>query len=158
MCPTLLNLQLYYLESTISCHSIREQIAQSSYLIAYQNNELTPNSGNIERKVTQQLYSSAGLVQIRSYNKYRQKITINIPCYRQVEGLLLASKRLKIIIVVYNQIDAVAAFIKTNVYNNRIQSQSLCSNPKFLQVSSCLRKSAEEKSDTAARQASSANL
>jgi hypothetical protein len=96
-----------------------ERIAQSSYLIAYWDNESTPNPSNIERKVTQQLCSSADLVQIRSCNRNRRKPTINMPCCSWVEGLLPASERLEKIIAPHNWIDAAAAFVKTNACNNR---------------------------------------
>ena len=48
------------LEST-TCLSIEKRIAQSSYLFTYWDNESTPNPIDIERKVTEQLCSSAGL-------------------------------------------------------------------------------------------------
>jgi len=60
MCPISPYLLLRYSESTI-CQSIEKRIAQSSYLITYWDDESTPNPIDIERKVTEQLCSSAGL-------------------------------------------------------------------------------------------------
>jgi hypothetical protein len=96
-----------------------ERIAQSSYLIAYWDNEPPPNPSNMERKVTQQLCSSANLVEIRSCNKDKRKLTMNMPCRSWVEGLLPASERLETIIALHSWIDAAAAFAKTNACNNR---------------------------------------
>jgi hypothetical protein len=157
MCPILLCLPLCYLEGTISCQSMEERIAQSSHLITYWDDESTPNPINIERKVTQQLCSSAGLVQIRFYNEGRRKLAINMPCRSCVEVLRPASERLETIIAPHNWIDAATAFAKTNVRNIRTYSWSLRSNPRFLWASSCLCESAEDKSDAAARRASSAD-
>jgi hypothetical protein len=164
MCLILPCLSLRYSENTISCQSMRERIAQSSHLITYWDDESTPNPINIERKVTQQLCSSAGLVQITFCNKGRRKLTTNMPCRSCVEVLLPASERLETIIAPHNWIDAATAFAKTNVRNIRTYSwslrtysRSLRSNSKFLWVSSCLRESAEDKSDAAARRASSAD-
>jgi hypothetical protein len=134
-----------------------ERIAQSFHLIIYWDDELTPNPINMERKVTQQLCGSADLVQIRFCNEGRRKLTINMPCRSCVKVLLPASGRLETIIAPHNWIDAAAAFAKTNVRNIRTYSLSLCSNPKFLWVSSGLRESAEDKSDAPASRASSAN-
>ena len=53
MCPILPCLPLCYLESTISCQSVEEQIAQSSYPITYWDDKSTLNPINVERKVTQ---------------------------------------------------------------------------------------------------------
>jgi hypothetical protein len=157
MCPTLLSLSLCYLEITISRQSIGERIAQSSYPITYWDDESTPNPINVERKVTQQLCSSAGLVQIRFCNEGRRKLAINMPCRSCVEVLRPASKRLETIIAPHNWIDAAVAFAKTNVRNIRAYSPSLRSNPRFLWAFSCLCESAEDKSDAAARRASSAD-
>jgi hypothetical protein len=155
--PILPGLPLCYSDSTISCQSMGERIAQCSHLITYWVDESAPNPINIERKVTQQLCSSAGLVQIRFRNEGRRKLTINMPCRSCVEVLLPASERLETIIALHNWIDAAATFVKTNVCNIRTYSSSLRSIPKFLWVSSCLRESAEDKSDAAARRASSAD-
>jgi hypothetical protein len=157
MCPTLLSLPLCYLEITISRQSMGGRIAQSSHLITYWDDESTPNPINIERKVTQQLCSSAGLVQIRFCNKGRQKLVINMPCRSCAKVLLPASERLETTIAPHNWIDAAVAFAKTKVRNIRTYSPSLCSNPRFLWASSCLCESAEDKSDAAARRASSAD-
>jgi hypothetical protein len=157
MCPTLISLPLCYSEITISRQSMGERIAQPSYLITYWDDQSTPNPINIERKVTQQLCSSAGLIQIRFCNEGRWKLAINMPCRSCVEVLRPASERLETIIAPHNWMDAAAAFAKTNVLNIRTYSSSLRSNPKFLWVSSCLRESAEDKSDAAARRASSAD-
>jgi hypothetical protein len=157
MCPTLPNVPLCYLESTTSCHSMGERIAQSSYLITYWDDESTPNPINIKRKVTQQLCSSAGLVQIRSCNEDRRKLTINMPCRSWVEVLLPASKRLETMIALHNWIDAAAALAKTKVCNNRTYSSSLRSNPEFSWAFTCSRESTAHRSDAAARRASSAD-
>jgi hypothetical protein len=157
MCPILPCLPMCYLENTIFCQSMGERIAQSSHSITYWDEESTPNPIDIERKVTQQLCNSAGLVQIRFCNEGRRKLPINMPRRSCVEVLLPASKRLETIIAPYNRIDAAAAFAKTNIRNIRTYSSSLRSNIKFLWVSSCLRESAEDKSDAAATRASSAD-
>jgi hypothetical protein len=157
MCPALLSPPLCDSEITISRKSMGERIRQSSDLITYWDEQSTPNPINIERKVTQQLCSSAGLVQIRFRNEGRRKLAINMPCRSCVEVLRPASERLETIIAPHNWIDAATAFAKTNVRNIRTNSSSLCSNPKFLWVFSCLRESAEDKSDAVARRASSAD-
>lgn len=94
---------------------MRERIAESSHLITYWDDKSTPNPINIERKVTQQLCSSAGLVHIRFYNEGGRRLTINMPCRSRVEVLLPASERLETIIAPHNWIDAAAAFVATNV-------------------------------------------
>jgi hypothetical protein len=97
----------------------RERIAQSSHLITYWEDKSTPNPINIKRKVTQQLCSSAGLVQIRLYNEGGRRLTINMPCRSRVEVLLPASERLEIIVAPHNWKDAAAVFVKAIVCNNR---------------------------------------
>jgi hypothetical protein len=71
--------------------------------------------------------------------------------------LLPASERVEVKIAPPNWINAAAAFEKTKVCNNIIYSSSLRFDPKFLWVCSCLSESAEDKSDAAAKRASSAD-
>jgi hypothetical protein len=82
---------------------------------------------------------------------------MNIPYRSCVEVLRPASERLETIIALHNWIDAATEFVKTNVRNICTNSSSLRSNPKFSWVSNRLCESAEDKSDAAARRASSAD-
>ena len=117
---------------------MREKIAQSSYLITYWHDKSTPDPIDVERKMTQQLCGSTGLVEIRFCNKGRRKLTVNIPCRSCAEVSLPASERLETMIAPHNSIKDATAFEKTRVCRKRTYSSLLCSDPELLWASSGL--------------------